>query len=564
MPKRPWMVGLPSLLAAACSSSPATQPPLPPCTATSGGAAGAVSQVYAGVTIIDPTQTSGCAVFQANASGAEIDYLLVPQAVNGVPDDSSRFLLGGAALPSAPAPAPAADFGSAPLGAQQRFDLTLRRAERELAAHLGPLVQPRAAPPIFAQPFAFGDRRPFKVCGTIECNTHPTVVGFVRKVGAHVVVFQDSVDEANGRILSSFDLDTLAAVFDTLLYPADTSAFGRESDIDGNGVVMVLMTGKVNALVASPCTGGSIAGYFYGGDLLVGFSGGNSAEVFYAAVPDPNGNLSCPHSANGVKRTVPGTFIHEFQHMISFNQHVLLRGSRTGEELWLNEGLSHYAEELGGRLFLPGDSTTFCYFIFGDLYNSAQFLASPESHLLVDTAGIGGLPNRGAWWLFVRFVVDQFSTDTTRAANNVVTRALDVTASTGASNVRTATGTPFATVVERWALANYVSDLAGFTTPPELQYKKWRFRADYVTIHDACVARIPSNPPPFPSSYPLIPGGGTGSALNISGTMRGGSGTYVIAQHPVAAGQFALRFSDPAGRALRSSLAPRLNVIRIQ
>ena len=56
-----------------------------------------------------------------------------------------------------------------------------------------------------------------------------------------------------------------------LLYPADTSAFGRESDIDGNGIVMVLMTGKVNSLVASPCTGGSIAGYFYGGDLLIGF-----------------------------------------------------------------------------------------------------------------------------------------------------------------------------------------------------------------------------------------------------------------------------------------------------
>src|SRR6267143_1232320 len=93
MPKRLWMVGLSSLLAAACSSSPATEPPLAPCTAASGGQ---VSLGIAAYAAVDPTQTAGCAVFPANASGAQIDYLLVPQAVNGVPDDSSRFLLGGA------------------------------------------------------------------------------------------------------------------------------------------------------------------------------------------------------------------------------------------------------------------------------------------------------------------------------------------------------------------------------------------------------------------------------------------------------------------------------------
>jgi len=41
---------------------------------------------------------------------------------------------------------------------------------------------------------------------------------------------------------------------------------------------------------------------------------------------------------------VPVTFIHEFQHMISFNQHVLVGNSVNGEVLWLNEGFSHYAK----------------------------------------------------------------------------------------------------------------------------------------------------------------------------------------------------------------------------
>src|SRR5207302_1557720 len=457
--------------AVACSSS--TQPKLAPCTAAS---AGQLSLAVAGYTAIDPTQTAGCAVFGTNPSAAALQYLLVPQAVSGVPDDASGFLLLGATVPAAAARFAAARSGTAPvLSPQHQFDLTRRRAERELASRVGVLNQPQAAAPLARVPPTVGDRRVFKVCGNADCTTHPTVVAFARNVGTHVAVFQDSVDEANGRALSTADLDTLRLLFDTLLYAADTSAFGRESDIDGNGVVIVLMTGKVNSLVPSPCTGGYIGGYFYGGDLLTAFTGGNASEIFYSIVPDPSGTLSCLHTAAGVKHTVPATFIHEFQHMISFNQHVLLRGNRLGEDLWLNEGLSHYAEELGARLFLPGDSTTFCYFIFGDLYNSDQYLATPESNFLVDTAGIGGLANRGAYWLFVRFVVDQFS-----------------------------------------------------------------------------------------SEYPLFPLSGDGSAINLGGTLHSGSGSYYVAQQAAGAAGFTLLFSNSTGYPLRTSLAPRLNVLRLQ
>ena len=250
--------------------------------------------------------------------------------------------------------------------------------------------------------------------------------------------------------------------------------------------------------------------------------------------------------------------------MISFNQHVLLRGNRSGEDLWLNEGLSHYAEELGARLFLPGDSTTFCYFIFGDLYNSVQYLAAPQSHFLVDTVGVGGLANRGAYWLFVRFVVDQFSSDTSRSANNVVTRALDRTNSLGTANVTNVTGTPFATLLERWALANYVSDVPAFTAPPELRYRRWRFRSDYQTIHNSCLPRVAQPPPPFPSAYPLFTASGDGSAITLSGTLHSGSGSYYIAQQAAGAVGFTLLFSNATGFPLRASLAPRLNVLRLQ
>src|SRR2546429_9346223 len=150
------------------------------------------------------------------------------------------------------------------------------------------------------------------------------------------------------------------------LYVVDTLAFGRESDIDANHVVLVLMTNRVNQLVtAAECaTGGYVGGYFFGGDIDPFFRGlFNSAEIFYSIVPAPAATLSCAHSVSEIKNNLPVTFVHEFQHMISYNQHVLVRRGQA-EILWLNEGLSHYAEERGGRSFLPlpaRDSTLFFF-----------------------------------------------------------------------------------------------------------------------------------------------------------------------------------------------------------
>src|SRR6266508_6349684 len=142
MPQRRWMVGLSSLVAAACSSSPVTQPPLAPCTATSGGQ---ISLGIGAYTAVDPTQTAGCAVFPANPGGSTIEYLVVPQAASSVPDDSQAFKLDGNPLAAPPPPAPAAPLAG-PNVAQQ-FDLRLRLAEREFAAQVpGPLRAPPRAP----------------------------------------------------------------------------------------------------------------------------------------------------------------------------------------------------------------------------------------------------------------------------------------------------------------------------------------------------------------------------------------------------------------------------------
>ncbi len=558
--KRVWAVGVWSLLAAACGKDARLAPLLPPCTASGDSI---VLGAVAADTALDPGSDSGCAVFPANLSGSQLEYLVVAQSASARDNDSSTYWLRGATLGAAAAP-PARALAAVAPGAQEQFDLTLRQAERELALSLGP--QPRLQAPAPAGPASLAASRPFKVCGNTDCTTHPSVNATLKTTGTHVAIYVDNAAIAAGDTLGPADVDALVATFDTLLYPADVAAFGSESDIDVNGRVLVLMTGKVNSLIPKPCADGFIAGYFYGGDLIQGFSGGNNAEIFYSMVPDPLGTLSCIHSVTDVKNIVPGTFIHEFQHMISFNQHVLLHCTSIGcpppEDLWLNEGMSHYAEELGGRLYAPGDSAAFCRFLVGDLYNAGQYLASPGDYFLVDGSGVGGLPNRGAYWLFVRFLVDRFATGTDTASANVVTRALDGTSLTGAANVVNVTGTPFATLIERWGLANYVSDLAtdlpGFSTPPELQYVTWHFRTDFPRLRAKCgTAKIPL-------TFPLVPAAGAGNVINLSGYLRAGSGTYYLAQQAASDPGFTLLFSDGSGRALRTSLVPRLTVIRIQ
>jgi hypothetical protein len=564
MPKYLSLRGLCSLLGVAAvtacgSSGGGTAPPLAACTKTSGGQ---ISSVIAAPMAVDPTQTAGCAVFPANPSASAVQYLVVPQSASTTGDDSGAFKLGGTPLP---APPTMADLGPpARSRTAELFDIRLRLTEREFAARVPTpsRTPPRSGPALV--PVDSGHVWTFKVCNVLTCDprqpsTLSDVTATALKVGQHIAIYVDNAAPAPG--VSQMDLDSLRAVFDARLYKTDTLAFGRESDIDGNGKVVVLMTNKVNSLVsASQCNsgGGFVAGYFFGADLITTppYATGNNAEIFYSIVPDPLGTLSCAHPVSDVTQRVPVTFVHEFQHMISFNQHFLVRGAFP-EDLWLNEGLSHYAEENGGRTFLP-DTTTFCNYILGDTYNAGQYFAAPQRHFLVDTAGIGGLAERGAYWLFVRYLVDQLGP--TLGSPDSVTLRLDRTTLTGAANVsNVAGGTPFATIVARWALANYVSDLSGFTAPPELRYTTWQFRSAFPTIQSRCSSKIPGLFPLDTATHSFI-----GNALTASGTLHAGSGSYYLLQQASAAPQFSLLFSDAAGAALRATLVPRLNVIRLQ
>ncbi|HET7601933.1 MAG TPA: hypothetical protein VFK36_02875 [Gemmatimonadales bacterium] len=520
--------------------------------------------------IVDPAVNSGCLRFPAaGAAGAE--YLYMAAATNGreaASGTSTSYEVRGGPAGVTASVAPLQALARSHLQGRRgglrpntAFDAELRSRERMLAQQPGALALSRAqiSAGAAAVPPAVGSQRTFKVCQTIDCTGFVDVSATAKYVSSAggAAIYLDNTVPAGG--YTQADLDSVGFLFDNYLYPLDTTSFGRESDLDNNGVVVVLLTNQVNALSPDCNTSGSvILGFFYGNDLLPGNTGSNGGEVFYGLVPDPS-NGGCSISHEFARSYLGPTFIHEFQHMISYNQHVLVRGGLS-EDTWLNEGLSHFAEEIGGRS-IPDqycvNQDCLTQFQVGDVQNAYGYLSNPEEFFLVEPSSSSGLlEERGANWLFVRWLVDQFGSDITGAA---FTRALVATNKLGADNVAAATGVSFSTLVPQWQLANYLDDLPAFVTQePRLRYTSWNFRATFADLHA-------QDPTDFPQAFPLRPDSITTSAYDRKGTLRAGSGLHLRVIQPPNSAAVTLQLTDSLRRAIGSSTAvPRIGIARVR
>ena len=539
------------VLTSACSSSDAAGPKLPSC-----GAHGTQLSLAVGAySSIDPASDSGCVTFAANTAPDTAEYLVLPWSAGGTPQTSAPFTLQSAtplasiAMSRAFTPPAASNRGATSmtfdhflreLGSSRRYPVAARSASTAASA----VPQPAAA----AGPPTVGSARTFRVCANTSCSTLNNVGAIARAVGLHIAIYIDTLAPSPG--LSASDLDSLKAVFDTRLYPLDTTTFGHVSDIDSNTVAIVLMTNQVNKLVtAANCNAtGFIAGFFFPGDLDPQFSTTyNHGEIFYSIVADSTGTLSCPHKASDVAFYTPVTFTHEFQHMINFVEHVLVRGANNTEEGWLDEGLSKYAEEIAGRSF--GDNAHFSQYAINAVDDGYHYMLAPGNNPLLIPVDQGTLPEVGASWLFTRYIVDLFG--------NSLPGKLVQTGLRGTANVAAQTSQPFEQTVTRWALANWVSDLPGFTAPSELQYTSWHFRTTFSSLHS-------QNATLWPLAYPLVPTFSAGNAVNVSGTLNSGSGVYVRAVQPAGGAAFTLHFSANGTTAVSPSVIPRLVVLRIR
>ncbi len=207
-----------------------------------------------------------------------------------------------------------------------------------------------------------GDQRTFNVLrsatatGTDE-DDFVQVAGTARYVGTRVAIFLDDAAPTEGGYTPD-DLAAIGSLFDDYLHPIDVDAFGAETDVNGDGMVLVLLTDRVTRLAG--CGNGQVVvGLFFAVDLFADLAGSNDARNLLRA--DARRSLRRgPGSARS--SLLPSVFIHEFQHMINYGQKVIERDG-DAEDIWLDEGLSGLAEELGGRLVpdercIDGDCVT--------------------------------------------------------------------------------------------------------------------------------------------------------------------------------------------------------------
>jgi len=510
--------------------------------------------------ILDPNLTDACVRLPAaDASGAQ--YLYVPVATEGTETEEGAQadyrVLGSSPVAAAvrAVPSPLLSAFRPPVRAAA-FHAILRERERDLSrSPIQALFDRSRVTGLATVPPTVGEERAFQVCSTPRCDAFVTATATAQVVGSRVAIFLDNDAPAGGYTLA--DLTDVGILFDDFLYPIDTTAFGRESDIDANGVVIVLLTHRVNALSPDCNAQGSvILGYFFGADLLPRSSnnpGSNEGEIFYGLVPDPD-NTACDISPGFARLRLPATFIHEFQHMISFNQHRLVRGA-SSEDIWLNEGLSHFAEELGARLLPPAECASgSCFQDFlgmGNMPNAFAYLESTEDFFLIEPGSSNGtLEERGANWLFVRWLADHFATDSVLGTD--LTRRLVATSQLGAANATAQTGVPFSILVPEWQMTNYLDDLVGFNQPgTRLRYKTWNFRS---VFQDS-----------LGSSYPLLPDSTSGNGYANTGVLRAGSGRHVLVTQAGGAPLVDLLLTAPSGtEPVSPTVDARIGLVRVR
>lgn len=550
-----FVVGVAALgLLSGCSNS--TGPGSPP---TAGCSGTTPTQLTLGAhLVIDASSSGGCVRLPAaGASGAR--HLLMALAATGQVTANgleAPFLLSGNRAGLAASAGTSIQTLQVPVSPAQRFHDMLRARGRELAA-TGALGRAGQRPNLAVVPPAVGSKRTFQVCGNRTCGNFVSVTATLNHIGPHDLLYIDDAAPANG--YTAADLGRLGELFDGFMYPIDTTAFGRETDLDGNNAVIILLTAAVNSLSANcNTTNNVILGFFFPGDLLPGSPGSNAGEIFYGLVPDPS-NPSCVITRSFALATIGPTFLHEFQHMISFGRHVVLAQGRS-EDNWLDEGLSRLAEELGGREIpdsFCAPNTCRSTYPFGDVENAFEYLHKDtlEASPLIEPGNVDGtLPENGANWLFVRWLADHFATDT--ALGTSLTRALDGadspagTGLTGSTNVSTVTQAGFPDLLGEWQLANYLTALSGFSEPTgRLHYRSWDF------------GRV------FPAtfgSYPLRPDSLVTGSYTHTGVLRPGSGRHLLVIQPPSSPEVDVLLTSPAADGVSATLVPRIAVARVQ
>ena len=504
---------IPGQAAALTSTSPLT---------LDGGASGTENILV----IADTLLTSGNAKFtySVSSSGTGAAGAVAP------PASALQPPVGAPSLSRAAVNAPVLDIGfGMRLNARNRarFEGGFRAARSALASRSA-LPKGMSRSMVAADP-QVGEVYSINV-GLDACSPIANRSGRVVAIGTQSVVVSDTQNPTGG--FSTADYQRFAARFDTLVYPLSVENFGAPADIDANKKIVLFFTTAVNALTPSN-SDSYVAGFFFDRDLFPiidtpefqGCEGSNYSELFYLLAPDPTGTVNGNVRRTGFVDSVTTSVIaHEFQHLINSSRRLYVtQGVEQFEETWLNEGLSHIAEEL---LFLREAGLTprsnldsiavrsterirlsFNMNMSSNAARYRQYLEAPsENSPFRDD---DSLETRGATWNLLRYLADRKAGGS--GSDAPTWQALVNTAKTGVGNLRAVFGADLGARVRDWTVSNYMDDqVSGL--PAEFSQPSWHWHSLYKAL--AGLGK------PYPLEVKTLTAGAA------SGTVLGGTADY--------------------------------------
>jgi len=406
------------------------------------------------VVLYDPVSAAATVSFPQ--PGASSTYLVIPHAssptvpyssVNNysVPADPVTSITAGPSPGSAAQVAGGAALqaprGGGTMGLRERFELHRFARARVLARQAPPLPRD-AARPAHQSSAAPVQSRQFFVLNTTTGSTaaassFSTVTAQLKYTGTHVLIYAD-VDTLPTGNFDGSDFRNFADKFDNTIRPSNTLHFGTESDVDGNGKVIILITPVINRLTP-PNSQGFIGGFFLLNDLFAAGAGANAGttnhgEIFYMLAADPNGDFV---SGNKFSHALASsedirTTAHEYQHLISFSER-LFHFNRVFQVTWLEEGMAHIAEDLVGM-----NSS--------NVNRARLYLQDPGGVSLENNTA--PLEQRGGIYLFLRWLGDRFG--------NTIYRGIVQSQCTGRACIAAVTGEDFYLTVADFFAALYL------------------------------------------------------------------------------------------------------------
>ena len=527
------------------------------------------------VRVLSVNETKGCIKIVSNAGASE--YVVVAANTNSLPDQLATFAiksdegetvpantllatpyrfvsqLSAAALADQPG-ALQASF-EAGLRKMERRDLDLSTAQRAYASRVVDSKLKMSAS-VAAIPNV-GDKTTFKVPAKFDasgnslgggCDKYTQATATVKYISTRAIIYLDDAAPAGG--FTDSDFQAIATEFDTLIYPTDVDYFGTPLDLDANQRVIILYTPLVNKLTPAN-SNGFVGGFFFVGDLYPS-TGTNSceqsnmAEIFYALAPDPTGTINNNvRTTSAVRQGTRGTIAHEVQHMINGSERIRHPVTDQWEATWLDEALSHFAEDANGRVLrgfndtgnstfnqLVTNITDYTAFFFQNFARFRFYLDNPGPLSPTSSLADTSLAVRGAAWALLRYTADHYAPGGDIKA---FIKSLVPGPDTGVVNLRSHAGSvPFDTLIAGWLVANYADDLGIAGLPVKYTYKTYDMRDN--------VRKIVSNTPAnqiYPLKPTVISGSGFAST-NIQ--VRSGSGQYFMFTRGAAAPARTFRF----------------------